>query len=169
MLMRPCNTTHCLESSLIIRCAMGQVNGSWLVTVEAWVWSWTWDLWRKKWHLDGVFHSTSLYPVNNIPSTFHTHSFMYDQCCMILAIDSVTEYHTLWNCCSPMQRQNTVKRLIRILPGYTEEVMPWSEVLQEKLLVSQLVWIFPAFNGIERFVTMFRRACHLFLSRDMWI
>lgn len=45
--------------------------------------------------LEWVSHSTSVYPVSNITSTFHTHSFTYNQCCMILAIDSVTEYHTL--------------------------------------------------------------------------
>jgi len=40
---------------------------------------------------------------------------------------------------------------------------PWSEVLFEKLTVSQVVKQFPAFYGNRRFITAFSRARHLSL------
>jgi hypothetical protein len=40
---------------------------------------------------------------------------------------------------------------------------PWSRVL-EKLIVDQLVKKFPAFHGTRRFITVFTRTRHRFLS-----
>jgi len=48
----------------------------------------------------------------------------------------------------------------RLYPG---PVSPWSRVL-EKLIVNQLVKKFPTFCGTRRFITMFTRAFHWFLS-----
>jgi len=42
---------------------------------------------------------------------------------------------------------------------------PWSRVLLEKLTGFQLVRKFPTFYGIWRFITAFKSACHLSLSR----
>jgi len=41
---------------------------------------------------------------------------------------------------------------------------PWSRVLREKLIGSQLVKKFPSFYGTRRFITTFTIACHLSLS-----
>jgi hypothetical protein len=41
---------------------------------------------------------------------------------------------------------------------------PWSRVLPEKLICSQLVTKFPAFSGTRRFITAYPRARHLSLS-----
>ena len=41
---------------------------------------------------------------------------------------------------------------------------PWSSVLLEKLIGSQLVKKFPAFYGTRRFITEFTSARHLSLS-----
>jgi len=41
---------------------------------------------------------------------------------------------------------------------------PLSKVLLEKLAGSQLVKKFPAFYGIQRFITAFTSVCHLSLS-----
>ena len=41
---------------------------------------------------------------------------------------------------------------------------PWSRVILEKLIVSQLVKKFPAFYGTRRFITAYTSACHLYLS-----
>ena len=40
----------------------------------------------------------------------------------------------------------------------------WSRVLLEKLTGFQLVKKFPAFHGMQRFITAFTSACHLSLS-----
>jgi hypothetical protein len=37
---------------------------------------------------------------------------------------------------------------------------PWRKVHLEKLIVTQLVKKFPAFNGIVSFITVFTKACH---------
>jgi len=41
---------------------------------------------------------------------------------------------------------------------------PWSRILLEELIGSQLVNKFPAFNGTQKFITAFTSACHLSLS-----
>lgn len=56
---------------------------------------------------------------------------------------------------------------LHILPS-TVCLASWSAVL-EKLIVSQLVKRFPDFCGTQRFITVFARACHLFLSWARWI
>jgi hypothetical protein len=40
----------------------------------------------------------------------------------------------------------------------TRTITPWSRVLPEKVEVTQLVKKFPAFYGIQRFITMLIRA-----------
>ena len=47
---------------------------------------------------------------------------------------------------------------------FTHSLTPWSRVLLENLVGSQLVKKFPTFYGTWRFITAFRSACHLSLS-----
>jgi len=44
------------------------------------------------------------------------------------------------------------------------ELTPCSQVLLEKLMVTQLVQKFPTFWGTQRFITMFTRTYHWSLS-----
>jgi hypothetical protein len=46
----------------------------------------------------------------------------------------------------------------------THSLTPWSKVLLEKLIGSQLIKKFPAFYGTRMFITAFTNACHLSLS-----
>jgi prolipoprotein diacylglyceryltransferase len=46
---------------------------------------------------------------------------------------------------------------------FVTQLTAWSRVLLEKPLVPQLVKNFPAVYGIQRFITVFTRAPHLFL------
>jgi len=43
------------------------------------------------------------------------------------------------------------------------------QILLEKLIVTQLVKKFPAFNGTRMFITVFRTAHHWSLYRVKWI
>jgi hypothetical protein len=43
-------------------------------------------------------------------------------------------------------------------------ITPWSRVLLEKLICSQLVKKFPKYYGIGRFINAFTSVCHLSLS-----
>jgi hypothetical protein len=45
-----------------------------------------------------------------------------------------------------------------------EELTPWSRVLLEKLRVTQLLKKFLTLYGIQRFITVFKTACHWSLS-----
>jgi hypothetical protein len=40
------------------------------------------------------------------------------------------------------------------------QLTPWSSVLLKKLIVAQLIKIFPTFHAFRRFITVFMRACH---------
>jgi hypothetical protein len=51
----------------------------------------------------------------------------------------------------------------------TFEPTPWSKVLLEKLLVTQLLKWSAAFYGTRRFITLFTTALHWFLSWVRWI
>jgi hypothetical protein len=46
---------------------------------------------------------------------------------------------------------------------------PWSRILLQKLIVTQLVKKFPALYGTRRYITVFTRALHWFLSCVGWI
>jgi hypothetical protein len=46
----------------------------------------------------------------------------------------------------------------------TSVLIPRNRVLPEKLIVCELLGIFPAFHGTRRFITTFTRARHLSLS-----
>ena len=46
----------------------------------------------------------------------------------------------------------------------TNFLIPRNRVLHEKLMVCELLEIFPAFHGTRRFIAVFKRACHLSLS-----
>jgi hypothetical protein len=49
------------------------------------------------------------------------------------------------------------------------QLTPWSRVLLEKLIVTQLVKKFATLYGIWTSITVFTRACHWFLSWAKWI
>ena len=55
--------------------------------------------------------------------------------------------------------------LLLLLLNYLLTYLPtlWSRVILEKLIVTQLVKHFAAFNGTRRFITAFTSARHLFL------
>jgi len=55
-----------------------------------------------------------------------------------------------------------------LLPLFLSSIS-WNRVLLVKLIVTQTVKKFPTFNGIQRFITMFTRACHLSPLRARWI
>jgi len=57
-----------------------------------------------------------------------------------------------------------MKKGIAILEMITYLLTPWSRVLLEKLTGLQLVKKFPAFYGIQRFITALTSAGHLSLS-----
>jgi hypothetical protein len=47
---------------------------------------------------------------------------------------------------------------------HRNKLTPWSRALLEKLIVTQIVKKFPVFYGTRRFITVFTRAHHWFLS-----
>jgi hypothetical protein len=47
---------------------------------------------------------------------------------------------------------------------YKIQLIPWSRFLLQKLIFLQLVKKYSTFYGIRRFITVFKRACHLSLS-----
>ena len=51
----------------------------------------------------------------------------------------------------------------------THLLTPWSRVLREKAIASQLVKKLPAFYGTRKFITAFTSARHLYLSWASWI
>jgi hypothetical protein len=44
------------------------------------------------------------------------------------------------------------------------KLTPWKRVLLEKLIITQLAKKFPAFYGTQRFITIFTRIHHCYLS-----
>jgi len=50
----------------------------------------------------------------------------------------------------------------------TNQLTPWSRVLLQNLIVTQLLKKLPVFNGTRRFSTMFTRTRHLTLSSARW-
>ena len=76
----------------------------------------------------------------------------------------------LRGCNRPVLQQNysaSVVVMFRqgISVAFNYLLTPWSSVLLEKLTGSQLVKKFPAYYGTRRFITAFKSARHLFLSR----
>jgi hypothetical protein len=53
--------------------------------------------------------------------------------------------------------------------GNRKKLTPWSAVLLQKLTVTQLVEKFSAFYGTRRFISLFTRSHHCFLSWARWI
>jgi hypothetical protein len=54
--------------------------------------------------------------------------------------------------------------LLQGVKAFDALLPPWSRVLLEKLIVTQLVKKFPTFYGNRRFITVFTTARHLSLS-----
>jgi hypothetical protein len=51
-----------------------------------------------------------------------------------------------------------------MLKGNVNELTPWSGLVLEKIIVTQLVKKFPSCHGTGMFITVFTRARHLSLS-----
>jgi hypothetical protein len=64
-----------------------------------------------------------------------------------------------------MGRQKILKWIIASIPrNKKSKWSPWSRVLVEELVVTQLVKKLPVFYGIRKLITIFTRACHWSLS-----
>ena len=76
-------------------------------------------------------------------------------------------YEGTWKCGNIIPRKLHlvhVHALISVYKVLTYLLTPWSRVLLEKLICSQLVKKFPAFFGIRRFITTFTSVRHLSIS-----